>query len=482
MNKTLLSALASLCAIAILVTAIVASGRTGAPSHARGGETERIEEAMTTDLRIAALEQARREGTSGRTGPLLRAPAQGWAGEQLLQRGTDDWEPAVAADPNAPWAYVAATRYGEPKPCQGKCPSPMIVLTRSSDGGRTWSPAKPLCICRGAKAQYDPIIEVVPNTGAVYAVWLNDGFNTVFARSTDHGGTWTAPVDTFGKVSWTDKPVLAMSDDGRDVYVSWNGPTGGDLYVAQSHDFGKTWTPTKLADSSRYYFAFDADVLADGTVVFSESSLTYTGPGASAEGVVQHHVVVSRDRGASWRNQVVDTVELGPECDAAGCTSDFYLGHSAISADSRGGLVLLYDGATVPGEPQRIWVRRSTDGGRTWSARTAISKAGENAIAPAVESRWNGDVRAWYYETANGSDDAWNVWYRSSSDGGSTWTAPVKISDATSGTAYKNPAGFLEIYGDYGEIAITSSGATLAAFGEGASWLGPGGVWINRGR
>ena len=50
-------------------------------------------------------------------------------------------------------------------------------------------------------------------------------------------------------MSWNDKPVLAVSDDGRDVYVSFNGPTAGDLWMAQSHDAGATWTQTKVVDS-----------------------------------------------------------------------------------------------------------------------------------------------------------------------------------------------------------------------------------------
>ena len=37
-----------------------------------------------------------------------------------------------------------------------------------------------------------------------------------------------------------------------------------------------------------------------------------------------------------------------------------------------------------------------------------------------------------------------------------------------------------EVYGDYGEMGITSTGRTIAAWGEGASYAGPGGVWINR--
>ena len=56
----------------------------------------------------------------------------------------------------------------------------------------------------------------------------------------------------------------------------------------------------------------------------------------------------------------------------------------------------------------------------------------------------------------------------------------MKISDAPGGAAYKTPAGFLEVYGDYGEIAITQRGNAIGAWGEGLSYTGPGGVWINR--
>ena len=42
------------------------------------------------------------------------------------------------------------------------------------------------------------------------------------------------------------------------------------------------------------------------------------------------------------------------------------------------------------------------------------------------------------------------------------------------------PAGFVELYGDYGEIAITNLGKAVAVWGEGASYTGPGGVWVNR--
>jgi hypothetical protein len=365
------------------------------------------------------------------------------------------------------------------KPCPGNCPYPYISLFVSSNGGRTWDDQRPLCACKGSW-QYDPQIEVVPDTGDVYAAYLN-GFNVVFMKSEDHGQHWSAPVPTWGNVSWNDKPALAMSDGGQDVYISWNGPTGGDPFVVQSHDGGDSWAQTKLVDSKRYFFAFDADVLHDGTVVFAESDISYTGPGTTPAGVVKHHVFISRDGGAKWEDHVIDTVDVGEACIADGCPADFYIGHDALSAEDLGNLVVLYDGATKDLGPQRIYARTSTDEGLTWSAPTALSVNGENATSPAVESQGAGDVRAWYMQTVNHDDpDAWNVFYRSSSDGGVHWGPAVNISDQTSGAAYKHADGFDEVYGDYGEMAITNEGRSIAIWGEGLSYIGPGGVWFNR--
>jgi hypothetical protein len=467
----------------VLVRTLDPAPSGGGEPRARGGGSE-VEEELSeqTEERLEALEEANEQGVRWqvrtKVAAASAAPAPGWAGERVADPVADDWEPAIAADPTAPYVYLMTTHF-EDKPCPGNCPVPHISLHVSSDGGRTWAQQRPLCACKGSW-QYDPVVEVVPNTGAVYAAYLN-GFNVLFTSSVDHGATWSVPAKTYGNVSWNDKPALATSDDGKDVYISWNGPTGGDPWMAQSHDFGQTWTQTKLVDSNRYFFAFDADVLHDGTVVFAQSDIDYSGPGGAPVGVVHHHVFVSRDTGATWEDHVVDTVAVGEPCIAEGCGPDFYIGHDAISADDAGGLVVLYDGAATDLGPQRIFARRSADGGRTWSARVALSVAGENATSPAVESRGIGDVRAWYMRTSNGDDpDAWNVFYRSSADGGVSWSAPVVISDVTSGAAYKHADGFDEVYGDYGEIAITSEGKTIATWGEGLSWTGPGGVWFNR--
>lgn len=448
------------------------------PSQARAeGPGEEAEEEQEISLsRLEALAEAEAEGTLGRLGPVTRHPAPGWVGARVVHPRHDDWEPAVAADPRAPWVYVAVTRFGAPM-C-GRCPQSAIMIERSNDGGKTWSKARPVCRCEGTRWQADPILEVARATGSVYAVWLN-GYNAVFSRSDDHGRTWSAPVSTQGGVAWNDKPALAVSANGNRVYVSWNGPSGGDLWIARSRDGGGTWEQRKVTESDRYYFAYNGLTAAGGTVAFSQSSLTYTGPDGKPAGPVLQHAIVSQDGGDTWTDVVVDSVRIGVPCTAEGCTSDYYTGHSSIGIDRDGSMTFVYDGAARPGKFQRVWTKTSTDGGLTWSDRFRLSSPTEQAGFPMVIAR-GGLTRMWYMQTRGRDLDAWNVWYRESEDAGITWTDRVRLSDVTSGFDYVTRKGFNEPYGDYGEIAVTNTGATFAVWGEGKSYLGPGGVWFNR--
>ena len=482
-RRVMVVGVAALLAVASAALSHGSSHRL-APAAGRAGASEVQEEDQLAIERLDALAAAKAHGTFGAKAAPTTQPAAGWVGSQLLSSSTDDWEPAVATDPAAPNVYLLTTRYGvDPPGCASHCPSPFITLTSSTDGGRTFGAQVPLCLCLGSKAQYDPTIEVVPNTGAVYSAFLNgdrhDGFSAVFTKSSDHGRTWSAPVHVYGSVSWTDKPEIATSASGKDVYISWNGPQGGDLYVGQSHDYGATWTQQKLSDSKRYYYAYDARVLGDGTVVFSESSVEYSGA-KNVQGEVWHHAVVSRDNGSTWENVVVAKVPVGETCVAAGCKPDFYIGQTSVVSDAPGHLVFAYEGPQTGGAPQRIYVSSSSDEGRTWSPGVPLSVAAENATGPRLAS-FGGSTRLWYMQTAAGDNpDAWNVWYRSSTDGGATWSAPVRISDAPAGAAgYVGTDGFEEIYGDYGEIGVTNTGKTFATWGEGFSYTGPGGTWFN---
>src|SRR5215211_5773012 len=97
----------------------------------RGGAAEVEEEAEETEKRLEELEQAKAAGRFGAQIAATTTPATGWVGSRVMNSATDDWEPAVATDPAAPYVYMITTRYGT-RECGSHCPTPFIAMTISS--------------------------------------------------------------------------------------------------------------------------------------------------------------------------------------------------------------------------------------------------------------------------------------------------------------------------------------------------------------
>jgi BNR repeat-like domain len=395
----------------------------------------------------------------------------GWSTERVWNSNHDDWEPAIAGDPSAPYVYELTTRFTGPRRCT-YCPRPSIVLRVSADGGRTWGADSFVCVCEGThRGQYDPQI-VTDANGTVYAAWL-EGFSpgTSVARSTDHGRTWSDPVSM--PTTWSDKPWLAVSPFGQDVYVAYNGPSHGDSFVGVSHDGGETFVAKKVTRGNRYFFAGGGWVSADGQhVAFAESDYDQ-----ASTGLIHSGVVISDDGGQTWRVVRIATGDRQPTCASAGCTRDYYGPTPTLTGDANGNLIFAYAANTVDRAPQRMFVTASTDGGQTWARSIPLSPPGANSVFPMAASGDSGDFRVAWMDTRTGR---WNVWFSRSIDGGATWSKAIRLSNRRGGAPYKRPKGFLEAYGDYGEIDVTSSGKTVAIWGEGASYAGPGGVWSVR--
>jgi len=388
--------------------------------------------------------------------------AVGWAGEVQVAN-EDTWEPDVAADPSSPYVYVLYNRYGVT--CQ-HCPNPQMNIRISADGGQTWAPEKPICTCSGVAGQWDPVL-ATSSSGTVFGTWMNST-KIVFSKSTNHGTTWTTPLIVSGK-SWADKPWMGVSANGNDVYIGYESRS--QLFMTSSHNGGASFsTPTAVnTDSSVYRYPNGFVVLPNGTAVMSDSK--YSGGSVKTAGPVEIEVWRTTNGGTSWSKVTVDnTVFTGVNFETSSTTT--------VAADSAGNLVVEYSGAVSQGANNRVFTRRSTDSGATWSARTEVGNASANGSFPAIAAKAAGDFRLTYMDNSTG---AWNVFYRASTDGGVTWSAPLRISDATSGTPYKTANGFTSYYGDYDAIAITNAGKSVAVSGQGASFsTGPGSIWFNR--
>ncbi len=392
-------------------------------------------------------------------------PARAWIGErQISPAGSDSWEPEVAGDPSSSYVYVAYRWHNGPRACS-RCPNPPIVVQSSSDAGRTWAAPVFVCACPGVQGQFDPVIQVT-STGTVYATWMN-WYDTVFSKSTDHGQTWSSPVEVSG-ARWTDHPWFGSSADGRDIYVFW---AQGDVFEAHSHDFGATWSvPRKInTDRQRYYYPEGVAVLPDGTVLLAAAAYP-CGKGTSVcSGAINISVFRSTDGGASFTEQNVDTVSSGVDFATSALAT--------LASDAAGRTLLIYTGAPSVGANSQLFIRHTIDGGITWSTPREIgSGPAANAAFPAIAAGASGSFHAIYVDNRTG---AWNTWYRSSTDGGLTWTADMRISEATAGAPYKSEAGYANPYGDYMGVDVTGQGEAVAAWGEAPSWSGPGDIWVN---
>ncbi len=374
------------------------------------------------------------------------------------------WEPVVAADRSSSWVYQMTT---DQRP-------DYLLFRASNDGGRTWQPSRHICR-HGTRVpfQYDPQV-AVDGSGTVDVVCLN-GFRPgiTFTQSHDHGQTWSYPAHLDGKLRYGDKPILDVSASGRDLYVAFNSYYG--FYVSASHDGGTTWqAPVRATTRRLWYYPYDGTVAPDGSVWFAvdgESGKNQTGGG-------RYGLVRSTDGGATWSVVSFGRTHEGAPCTQHNCYPDFYTAQDAIAVDSSGTYVYVYAANDHKQGPNSLYARTSNDG-IAWSAPVTLDAAG-NSTSPAIAAGPSpGDFRLVWQN--GGASGGWNTWYARSTDGGATWTTPLRLSNRGGGAPYKHAGGYDFPFGDYLGLSVDAQGCNDVVWGEGSAIYYPGGTWWTRG-
>jgi len=396
-------------------------------------------------------------------------------------RNGDQWEPAIAADGRG-HVYVLYPQYGAVPDCAA-CKAPTMALVISDDNGASWRSSK--TILPISTGQFDPQIVVDPgDRQTVYASWLqNNRRDIVVARSLDFGSNWSFSWAERGREE-TDKPVLTVR--GADVYVGFNREER--FLVAASHDAGQTFDVVSVNPNAE-----PGSSLAGGATV-DPTGAVFFGWTAYARNDIQTRpasIYLSRsaDGGRSWSTQLIDQSSAPPACEEANCGTGFLGAQIALASDTAGGLYAVWNAGDVNGGPERIYFSSSTTGGATWSSRANVSLAGRvvGHAFPAIVAGSSGDVRiAWMdtraNETGHSNRPLWNTFYRSSTNGGATWSGETQLSGGVRGYDYILPSGFRFPFGDYFGLAIDSLGSTHAVWGEGKDYKSPGSIWYTRGR
>ncbi|HUR00541.1 MAG TPA: sialidase family protein [Gemmatimonadaceae bacterium] len=352
------------------------------------------------------------------------------------EEGTGDGDfggdPALAFDNNGTAYFACFSYYGK---------STILLLSRSTDGGRTWLAGggiAPLALvsafngngtAKGSNGQFpDHEAMSVGADGTIYVTWAQfHGFGSNspvwISTSTNGGVSFGRPVKvSSGSIRSDQDQRIVTNGDGSVAYVTFDnaiqGGKGTAMFVSKSLDHGQSWgIPQQFA-------VFSNPVCLFPPGCFNISGGQFRGPGsypAPAYNTVNNRLYVAYADIIDGRGQIFIT-----------------------SADVR-------------------------DLSR-WSTPTIVAPvpvgdrfAAELAIAP------NGRIDVAFYDRSYTGNALVDLTYATSSDFGSTWKS-VRVSKTSfDPSQYGVPAGSTvrPFLGDYNGIASLAGSA-------GMTWTGPG--------
>lgn len=315
-----------------------------------------------------------------------------------------------------------------------------VAVSRSTDGGRHFAP--PVLIHpdpTGATFSDKPWIGVDdtngPYAGSIYIAWnLDDNTSPsapiYFSRSTDGGKTFSPGVEISG-----DSPLCQFGE-----------PAGGALSCNSA--LGATPVISPDGTISVVYAYLDPDRSDEGDIgliqngndqasinLGSQSSLASCRP-LSPDRFTHTHlfVVQSRDGGATWSAPIdAATVYDVPFHFNNSCFRNFSL--PAFAADSTNGTLYLSWADERNGDAD-ILLERSTDGGATWSAPVRVNDDpvgdGKDQFQPQVAVAPNGVVSVMFFDRRNDPNNILiDTYLAQSTDGGQSFHPNMRVTSVS---------------------------------------------------
>lgn len=183
---------------------------------------------------------------------------------------------SIAADPSDPGlVYSLVQTYAEPGLTQSTTFRGTVVLTRSTDGGRRWEPARVIYDTGPGRLTTADHFVILPDHELVDLFTLitdpaHGQMSVAAISSTDDGLTWSAPVivaplqpapfidpQTGLRIANSSSDTTAVAVDPRNgrIYVAWQDARWGGgsvnaIAMSSSADGGQTWSPPVKANAT----------------------------------------------------------------------------------------------------------------------------------------------------------------------------------------------------------------------------------------
>ena len=343
-------------------------------------------------------------------------------------------------------------------------------MHHSADSGATWLQSS-LPGFAGDARQGDPTIDWTSDgTAWTVTIGISPTLSLVLRtyKSTDGGATWTFDSTVTGTQTAMDKEALWVDHNPSspfkdNMYLVWHN--GGPCFISVRPGPSGAWSaPQQISGGETTGTAIGSDIKTN-----SHGDVFAFWPDTGS----QHLFVAKSNDGGST---------FGPPLPIANTIGAFNIGVPA--QDNRRVLIYLSGGAyrtavenlvyavwtdlaggvgcsSAGSEPgnnvasickSRIWFARSTDGGTTWDAPLQLngqSSLNDQFFPRLAVDESSGVLMVVYYDTINdpGRLKA-EIWMQTSYDFGVTWTAPVQVATAeTDETVAGATLNFQ--YGDY---------------------------------
>lgn len=304
-----------------------------------------------------------------------------------------------------------------------------IYYAHSTDYGATWSQEVQLSANVGGWTDCPTIAASGPY---VHTIWEDGDGMLYYRRSTDCGATWSNQVCLSGTTPWAHMPSIAAC--GSSVHAVWadrrNGGGAGlwFIYYRRSTDHGATWSQEDsltFAETDYYEDPRPSVSASDSCVYLTWQDLR--------DVHFSHEIYFRRslDNGTTWSADTRLTT---------GAYSWYFTPRPAIGSAGPNVHIVwedtLGDGSTCM--HQYLYYMRSTDQGATWSSWVQLltdTTYAEQATVTAVGSKVHVACMA-----LSPLGSTYGIFYRSSSDNGTTWSQDTMILPLPDSTGYDHPS------------------------------------------